>query len=1082
MRILQIRFKNLNSLAGEWQIDLTHPAYSADGIFAITGPTGAGKTTILDAICLALYGSTPRLDKVSKGTNEIMSRHTGDCFAEVTFETQIGRFRCHWSQQKAKKKSNGELQQPKQEIINALTDAVLETKIKQVSAKIESVSGMDFDRFTRSMLLAQGGFAAFLQAAPDHRAPILEQITGTQIYSDISMRVHQRQRDEQTRLNHLESDLSGVQVLDAEQIEQIQSILTEKTKEEKSLVEQSTQTHSAIEWLKTIDQLNNEINSLADEVKCLSEQMDLFQPNRLRLQWACKAAAVDSSYATLSEFRRQQSDDQASLKREEDALPAKQSSVDSQFELLKSAQKQTTQAKLELKSSAPLIQQVRLLDQQLADREKAIVEAQKRCNLDAEATANDERSKQKATTQLTEIDRDLGLVEAYFKSHTCDEWLISGLASIEVQLGNLIARQKDLALTSSNRDRADSTLKASAQALEKCNKLHQDQRRKLKIASKDLQRAKVALEQLLGGRLLREHRSELESLFREKAYLARIAELEDHRAALEDGKPCPLCGADRHPYAEGNVPQPDATDQKIKELADRIEQSQKQEDKIKQLESDENQVKVLLAQCEERESNAAKDKAAAENALSELSSSLGTAQGRFDVLTRSILAQLRPLGVDEIPDDDSSALLDALKQRLNAWQSHVGMREDFTKRKTEYTSEIRRLDAVIETRAGNLKLARQQLESDLAALESARQNRKQLYGDRNPDAEELRLKAAMDDAEASEKKVHLVHEERLQDLKIAQAQIASLQKRRTQAEPERKKKEAAFNAGLEQSGFADEQHFLQSRLSADERETLSERAKQLDKNLIDLNARKIDRTDRLNTEKEKQVTQGTLEELLSHRSRTEECLAQLRETLAALKQRLAENESAQESIRLKQEAVEAQRSECRRWSNLHELIGSADGKKYRNFAQGLTFEQMVSYANRQLGKMTDRYLLMRDAARPLELNVIDNYQAGTIRTTKNLSGGESFIVSLSLALGLSHMASKNVRVDSLFLDEGFGTLDDEALDMALETLASLQHDGKLIGVISHVSALKERISTQIHVSPISGGRSQITGPGCQRID
>jgi len=139
---------------------------------------------------------------------------------------------------------------------------------------------------------------------------------------------------------------------------------------------------------------------------------------------------------------------------------------------------------------------------------------------------------------------------------------------------------------------------------------------------------------------------------------------------------------------------------------------------------------------------------------------------------------------------------------------------------------------------------------------------------------------------------------------------------------------------------------------------------------------------------------------------------------------------------------------------------------------------MIGHANRQLQKMTDRYLLVRDYTQPLELDVVDNYQAGKIRSTKNLSGGESFIVSLSLALGLSHMASKNVRVDSLFLDEGFGTLDEETLETALETLACLQQEGKLIGVISHVSALKERISTQIQVTPQSGGRSQIFGPGC----
>ena len=162
-------------------------------------------------------------------------------------------------------------------------------------------------------------------------------------------------------------------------------------------------------------------------------------------------------------------------------------------------------------------------------------------------------------------------------------------------------------------------------------------------------------------------------------------------------------------------------------------------------------------------------------------------------------------------------------------------------------------------------------------------------------------------------------------------------------------------------------------------------------------------------------------------------------------------------------------------------IGSADGKKYRNFAQGLTFELMVSHANRQLEKMTDRYLLIRDEKQPLELNVVDSYQAGEIRSTKNLSGGESFIVSLTLALGLSKMASQKVRVDSLFLDEGFSTLDEEALETALEKLSGLQQDGKLIGVIYHVSALKERISTQINITPVSGGHSSLSGPGCTKM-
>jgi len=210
-------------------------------------------------------------------------------------------------------------------------------------------------------------------------------------------------------------------------------------------------------------------------------------------------------------------------------------------------------------------------------------------------------------------------------------------------------------------------------------------------------------------------------------------------------------------------------------------------------------------------------------------------------------------------------------------------------------------------------------------------------------------------------------------------------------------------------------------------------------------------------------------------------LKQIRLEIGGIIKTLQYNDDLRKRQQERLRQLDAQKKECLRWDTLHQLIGSADGKKFRNFAQGLTFEMMVSHANGQLRKMTDRYLLIRDVVQPLELNVIDNYQAGEIRSTKNLSGGESFLVSLALALGLSQMASRNVRVDSLFLDEGFGTLDEEALETALETLASLRRDGKLIGVISHVAALKDRINAQIQVIPERGGCSRIAGPGCRRI-
>ncbi len=286
---------------------------------------------------------------------------------------------------------------------------------------------------------------------------------------------------------------------------------------------------------------------------------------------------------------------------------------------------------------------------------------------------------------------------------------------------------------------------------------------------------------------------------------------------------------------------------------------------------------------------------------------------------------------------------------------------------------------------------------------------------------------------------------------------------------------------IRKAGFADEADYLSSSLSEEERGILTDKENSLIKEMTELGARRKDRSEALEAERRRQLTDLPRETLQEKINAGDAALKQIRLDIGGITKSLIENQKMQEKQQERLKFSDAQKKECARWDLLHELIGSADGKKFRNFAQGLTFEMMTMHANRQLEKMTDRYLLIRDSSQPLELNVIDNYQAGEIRSTKNLSGGESFIVSLALALGLSQMASRNVRVDSLFLDEGFGTLDEDALETAIETLAGLQQDGKLIGVISHVAALKERIGTQIQVIPEAGGRSSIAGPGCRRI-
>ncbi len=1081
MRILQVRFKNLNSLVGEWQIDLTHPAFVSDGIFAITGPTGAGKTTILDAICLALYGRTPRLNKVTKSGNEIMSRQTGECFSEVTFETQTGRYRCHWSQHRARKKPDGELQAPKHEIANADSGEIFESRIREVASRIESATGMDFDRFTRSMLLAQGGFAAFLQAAPDDRAPILEQITGTEIYSRISIRVHERQREEREKLNELQAETAGIMILEPEQEQELGQALETKQKEETNLAAKTADTGKAIDWLTSIDGLKKEIIGLADEASKLQIDIEAFKPDREKLNRALTAASLDGTYATLSASRKQQADEKAALKTEEEALPGLEFSAREQAEALKSAEQQTARAKEELKAAAPVLQKVRSLDQKLADQKKAVLEGEESCQKDTARIDMDKQARLKEQEKRSKAHETLELVDGYLKEHAQDEWLISGLAGVEEQLGGLVSRQKEIVQKEADQETATTALELATKSLDDYHKQCGIRKQELEQASKRIQQGKDALSQLLGDRLLREYRTEKETLLREMAFLTKIAELEDHRAKLEDGKPCPLCGATEHPFAEGNVPVPDETEQKIDALTRLISKAEDQEAAIKKLEEAESLARKNLTEAEKLETAAANDKKAAEKTLADVKDSLEKLRADFAEHRQAVSTKLQPLGIADIPDTDISLLLETLRARLKSWQAQVRKKADIEKQIADIDSEVKRLDAVIETQSIALAEKRKHLETLKKELDAGSDERKAVYGDKNPNDEELRLNKAVSDAERAEKQARDQHNELQQKWNTAKAHVESLKKRIDQREPELRRLETEFSAALAPVDFSDEEQFLEARLSAEQRDELAAKAKKLDERQTDLKARQKDRETRLATEMAKKITDKSLEELEAQLKEYGDSLKELQDTIAGLKLKLKENTAAKERIKEKQTAIEARKKECRRWENLHELIGSADGKKYRNFAQGLTFEMMIGHANRQLQKMTARYLLVRDDAQPLELNVVDNYQAGEIRSTKNLSGGESFIVSLSLALGLSHMASKNVRVDSLFLDEGFGTLDEEALDTALETLASLQQDGKLIGVISHVPALKERISTQIQVTPQTGGRSQISGPGCSRL-
>jgi exonuclease SbcC len=1127
MKFLQLEILNLASLdkQGGEVINFEEGALGESTIFSIVGPTGSGKSTLLDAICLALYNRAPRYPRKKGDKNQnieifgeadanennrlaptdsrnILTRGKKEGYSKLTFLANNGSiYRAEW---------HVRFQRVRYE--NAKTSLYKITRNgEQLTEEIAdwndlpNIIGLDYDQFLRTVLIAQGSFANFLTAKENERYELLEKLIGCEeTYTNIATEIKKAKDQAVDAYNQMAASVEAVKqnLLNDEELAQLQEEITLLEKAEKELDSQLKAISENLQWYEENDKQTKQIAIYQADMEQAANAIKYIQAQIIRLQLHDE---VQPAVNLLQEVERQiQSihNQEEEILKSEAAIKSQESDISESEKTLASLKEAVSKAQEQLEKAMPVIAEARALKTKmeaampnLKEKKEALELAQKE-NLTAQRDVEENArniQKWEAETEKANLALKTTKEEIAKQKQVLHEATQAAEQAWEKEKNKTAGQNIEELQT--QKSAAEKKLQDVQQAIKVVAHLDtattEKQKNEERIQFLGKRNAKI--DEAL-GKLIIEALTQ-ETLTLRNAYTLMVSEKwEIHRANLTEGKPCPLCGSTTHPYHTDNRQFEEATtelSQLLKAKEDLLKLQQKQEKDLSgERKQNDGEVQTLQKQQEKLSGEIAtyeeewkaliaqypkipKEEAELKSLLPIYEDKAKEATGKlslFNKIQKEIerLTQLKDKAVkDEVAyESKASTILNNAQESTSICATKLAEHKALT---TNLFSQEKNKKEAYEK-------ALQAWNNTKKEMEEWQAQYQQILNGEEPDAAEQRLTAAKDEA-----------------TKAADDQNENINKL---------KAELANSKGSHQTMLS-QNKTLKENLQAKEKELdlwIEEYNKQLEEksiepSLIDRNtiremlhsAEDWNAIRREKDEKEKAVASTTAlyqNAEKAHQQHLEHQPAQARDALLAIQQeyqersqrnkliaasaRMQNHQEAVKQLGDKAEALKLVTQEKDDWTAITDAIG-ADGKTLRKIAQCYTLSFLIAHANQEIRKFNSRYELQQ-VKHSLGIRVIDHDRADDIRDTTSLSGGETFIVSLGLALGLSALSSRNISFENLFIDEGFGTLDPDTLATVIDSLAMLQSSqGKKVGVISHTDTMSERITTQIRI--IKNGNS-----------